>query len=158
MPDMQKPLSDAQLRELLKLAASAYVQRQNELNRRELQARKCLEMMLEVAQPVSECLNSLNVPAKLRREKTGIVFEVGEAPNTAGQISVTQTPDFMLIVAQRSTSGSGDVVTQDQSPRDPSDFGVPHWRSELAEALQWILGSELDDGDHDFADDRDDDE
>jgi hypothetical protein len=137
---MQKPLSDAQLRERLKPCASTYLERQNELNTRERQVEKTLDMMIEVMTPIVDYLTSLKVPATVRRDKTGIVVDLGAAPNMSGQLAIKVAPDFRLVVSKRSVTGAGDIGTHDQSPREPADFGAPHWRGELAESLTWILG------------------
>ena len=152
---MQKPLSDAQLRERLKPCASNYVERQNELNARERQVEKTLDMMIEVMTPIVDFLTSLNVPATVRRDTTGIVVDLGAAPNTSGQLAIKVTPDFRLIVSKRSVTGAGDIGTHDQSPREPADFGAPHWRGELAESLTWILGGSSLGRAHDDAHDDD---
>jgi hypothetical protein len=157
---MQKTLSDAQLRELLRSSATTYQQNQNELNTRERQAQKALDMMIDVMQPIAEYLTSLKVPAKVVRDAAGITFDVGEAPNASGQLVVKVTPDFKLAVIERSVAPGGNIGTHEQPARDPSDFGPPHWRAELARALTWMLGSgaEGHGSNHDDDDDQDEDE
>lgn len=152
---MQKTISDAQLRELLKSGAAAYQERQNELNTRERHAQRTLDMMIEVMQPLTDYLQSLNVPANLKRSQSGIVFDVGQPPNLSGQLLVKVTPEFKLVITERAITGDGNIGMHEQPPRDPSDFGAPHWRAELARALAWMLGEGS--SDH-SAPDEDDDE
>lgn len=137
---MQKPLSDAQLRDRLKSCAGTYLERQDELNTRERQVEKALDMMIEVMTPIVDYLTSLKVPATIRRDATGIILDLGAAPNTSGQLAIKVTADFRLVVSKRTVTGAGDIGTHDQSPREPTDFGAPHWRGELADSLTWILG------------------
>lgn len=153
---MQKTISDAQLRELLKSGAASYQERQNELNTRERQAQRTLDMMIEVMQPVADYLKSLNVPANVNRNQSGIVFDVGQSPNLSGQLLVKVTPEFKLAITERAITGDGNIGMHEQPPRDPSDFGPPHWRAELARALAWMLGES--NSDHGGAPDEDDDE
>lgn len=153
---MSKILSDAQLREVLKSGAAAYEQRQNELNTRERQAQKTLDMMVEVMQPLVDHLKSMKVPANLQRDQSGIVLDVGEPPNVSGQLLVKVTPDFMLVITERSTTVGGNIGMHEQPARDPSDFGAPHWRGELGRSLGWILGEVK--AEHGAVDDDDDEE
>jgi hypothetical protein len=139
---MNKTLTDAQLHDVLKPCAIAYNEQQNELNTRAHQAEKTLDMMIEVMLPVAEYLTSLKVPATARREKDGVVLEVGESPNTSGQLSVKRTADFCLVVGRRLVTGAGDIGTHESPPRAPNDFGSPpDWRAEIAASLGWILAS-----------------
>ncbi|MFT3700169.1 MAG: hypothetical protein QM831_43890 [Kofleriaceae bacterium] len=153
---MPKTVTDAQLRELLKSGASAYQERENDLNTRELQAQRVLDMMIEVIQPTADYLVSLKVPANLKRLPMGLMFEVGQSPNTSGQLLVNVTKDFKLAIIERTISGAGDIGTREQPPRHPSDFGAPHWRGELAQALTWILGEPTNRQSNDDDDDDDD--
>jgi len=153
---MPATLTDAQLREQLKSSAAAYEARQNELNTRERQVPRTLDMMIEVMEPLVQYLTSLKVPAKVVRHSGGITLHVGVVPNVAGELLVSATPDFKLKITKRAIAPDGNIGTTEEV-RAPSDFGAPHWRSELAAAITWMLGSYMDDdqgaGDGDGDDD-----
>lgn len=137
---MSTTATDAQLRELLKSSAAAYEQRQNDLNTRELQVKKTLDMMIEIIDPIARYLTDLKVPAKAVRDAAGISLDVGKPPNVSGQLIIKVTPDFRLKITKRAIAPDGNIGTHEQI-RDPSDFGVPHWRAELGSALTSMLGS-----------------
>ena len=63
-----------------------------------------------------------------------------DPPNASGQLVVKVTPDFKLAIVGRSVAPGGNIGTHEQPARDPSDFGPPHWRAELARSLTWMLG------------------